>query len=53
MAKKIVIYLFISIEMCNFAADFNNTMTMKSVNLISNLIIIRLRGVVGSDEACK
>jgi len=26
--------------------------TMKSLNLISNIIIIRLRGVVGSDEAC-
>ncbi len=27
-------------------------MSMKSLNLINNIIIIRLRKVVGSDEVC-
>ena len=38
--------------MCNFAADFNNTVTMKSLILLNNLIIIRLRRAAGSDEVC-
>jgi len=47
-----VICLLVSLKMCNFAADFNNTMTMKSLILLSNLITIRLRNVAGGDGAC-
>jgi len=35
--------------MCNFAAEIKKT--MKNLNLLNGIIIIRLRGVGGSDEA--
>jgi len=39
--------------MCNFAAvTLKMEKKMKQLNLISNLIIIRLRGVAGSDKVC-
>lgn len=39
--------------MCNFAAEIKkNGEEMMNLNLISNLIIIRLRSVAGGDKVC-
>ena len=51
--KKVANCLRVSAEMCNFAAvTLKMEKKMKQLNLISNLIIIRLRSVAGSDKVC-
>ena len=51
--KKVAICLLISLKMCKFAAEIKkNGEEMMNLNLISNLIIIRLRSVAGGDKVC-
>ena len=50
LRKKVTKDLFVTKNMCTFAAENDKTlMNMKSLNLLNGLIIIRLQGAVGSD----
>jgi len=51
-SKKVKICLSVIAKMLTFAAEIQKRKRMNSLNLIGNLIIIRLRSVVGSDKAC-